>query len=130
MALTFFLSQAIGLFCLLIGISMLARKQAWASFIRAMSRDQSAMFTIGIVALPFGILMVLSHEEWSSGIFPLLVTIFGWLVFLKSAMIMIISPDQVARLVKLSRIDKWWRAYACIVLIIGAYLLLAGYGSA
>ena len=130
MALTYLLAQAIGLYCLVIGISMLTRKSAWASFISTVSRDQTAMFTIGMVALPFGILMVLSHEYWSDGILALLVTLFGWVVALKSGMAMFMTPQQAAKLVKMSRINEWWLGYACIVIILGAYLLLAGFGSA
>jgi len=118
-----------GLYVLIAGLSMLFWKERWWRVINDLCRPegQTLGYVLGLVALPFGILLVLSHNYWNEGTLALVVTIFGWIILVKSIFVFVVSPVQMGRLVKMIKMESWWYVYVVIVLIIGAYLAYAGF---
>ena len=108
---------------------MLFWKERWWRVINDLCRPegQTLGYVLGLVALPFGILLVLSHNYWNEGTLALVVTIFGWIILVKSIFVFVVSPVQMGRLVKMIKMESWWYVYVVIVLIIGAYLAYAGF---
>ncbi len=129
MPLTYFLAQIMGLYVLLVGLSMLFGKQRWWHVINELCepRSHTLGYVIGMLALPVGLLLVLLHNYWNSGLLALVVTIFGWIILLKSIFVFVASPKQMGSMVKTIKMEQWWYVYVCVVLIIGAYLASAGF---
>src|ERR1700690_2426356 len=129
MPLTFFLAQVMGLYVVIIGLSMLFCKERWWSVINDLCKPagQTLGYVIGMLALPVGLLLVLSHNYWNSGPLALVVTIFGWIILVKSIFVFVVSPEQMGRLVKMIKMESWWYVYVVIVLVIGAYLTYSGF---
>ncbi len=130
MALTYFLAQVIGLYLLIVGLTMLFWKKRWMNVLHefCQSQGETLRYMLGIVALPFGLLLVLVHNYWNMGVLALVVTLFGWIILLKSILVLFVfSPEQMGRLVKVFWIEQWWYVYVVIMLIIGAYLTHAGF---
>lgn len=126
---TIFLAQIIGLYVLIVGLTMLFFKKRWLQFIDDTTKphSQTLNYVLAIVALPIGLLLVLLNNIWDAGLLPLVVTLFGWLILLKSIMVFVFSPEQLGGLVKTIKMKNWWYVYVVIVLIIGAYLTYAGF---
>ena len=129
MPLTYFLAQIIGLYVLIVGLTMLLWKARWWRVINDLCRPegQTLGYVIGLLALPVGLLLVLSHNYWNSGTLALVVTILGWVMLIKSIFVFVISPEQMGRMVKMIRMEQWWYVYVVMVLVIGAYLTYSGF---
>ena len=72
---TLFLSRLIGLYCILIALSMITRKQATLESVTAVLRDPSMIFVLGAITLIAGLAMVLMHNIWSGGALVVIVTL-------------------------------------------------------
>ncbi len=126
MPITYFLAQLIGLYCLLIGCALLFRKKMMVEVINDMYRNPSVLFVVGLIATFLGLLVVLNNNYWTSGFLALVVTIVGWAALLKGAAILFI-PEMTVSWVRLARLEKFAYLYAIIVLVVGLYLVHAGF---
>lgn len=128
MALTYFLAQVIGLYVLIIGITMLLWKERWQMVINHLcsAEGQVLDYVIGMIALPVGLLLVLSYNYWDAGLLPLVITIVGWIILLKSVLVFVASSQQLGKIVRNVMIKRWWFGYVIVVLVVGAYLAYSG----
>lgn len=126
---TIFLAQIIGLYVLIVGLTMLFLKKRWWHVIDELCKPQGQTlnYVLGLIALPIGLLLVMLNNVWDAGLLALVVTLFGWVVLLKSILMFVSSPAQLGRLIKTFKMEDWWYLYVVIVLIIGAYLAYAGF---
>jgi putative exporter of polyketide antibiotics len=62
---TIFLSRLIGLYCIVIALSMMTRRQATAETVTALLQNPSMMLIVGIITLAAGLAVVLAHNIWS-----------------------------------------------------------------
>ena len=71
---TIFLSRLIGLYCIVIALSMMTRRQATVETVTALLQNSSMMLIVGIITLAAGLAMVLAHNIWSGGALVVVVT--------------------------------------------------------
>jgi putative exporter of polyketide antibiotics len=88
---TLFLSRLIGLYCILIALSMITRKQATLESITTLLHNPSMMFVLGAITLIAGLAMVLAHNIWSGGALAVVVTLVGWVSLLKSLLLLFLA---------------------------------------
>jgi hypothetical protein len=81
--LTTFLSRLIGLFSILVSLSLVTHKQATLETLTALVHNPPLLLTFGMVWLITGLAMVLGHNVWSGGALPVIVTLVGWLILLR-----------------------------------------------
>ena len=62
---TVFLSRLIGLYMILVSLSMAAHKQATVETITALVHNSPLVFLTGIIAVVAGLAIVLGHNAWS-----------------------------------------------------------------
>jgi hypothetical protein len=67
---TIFLSRLIGLFAILISLSMLMHKQLSIETATTLIHTRPLLSIVGMVVLVSGLAMVLSHDIWSGGLLP------------------------------------------------------------
>jgi vacuolar-type H+-ATPase subunit I/STV1 len=91
---TIFLSKLIGLYCVIIALSMMTRRQATVETVTALLRSPSMMLIVGIVALATGLAMVLVHNIWSGGALAVVVTLVGWITLIKSLFFLFVPPEM------------------------------------
>jgi hypothetical protein len=60
---TLFLSRLIGLYCILIALSMITRKEAPLESITTLLQNPSMMLILGVITLGAGLAMVLAHNS-------------------------------------------------------------------
>jgi hypothetical protein len=128
---TQFLSRLWGLYCLIVGISMIVHREAMLETITALVHDGSLMFVIGVMIVFAGLAMVLVHNVWSGGAHPVIVTLIGWTILLKGTLLLILPPDAAVDFyLGTLRYAQWFYVYAGISVVLGAYLSYAGFRAA
>ncbi len=127
---TSFLSRLIGLYCILVALSMMTRKQAVVRTVTALLNDPSMMLVLGVITLAAGLAIVLAHNIWSGGALAVIVTLVGWLTMIKGLLFLYLSPELETEFVlRQLHYDKLFYVYMAVLIVIGAYLTYGGFAS-
>ena len=127
---TLFLSRQIGLYCILIALSMITRKQATLESITTFLQNPSMMLILGVITLGAGLAMVLAHNIWSGGALLVIITLVGWMTLLKSLFFLFLPLDMEARLFfEQLHYRELFYMYTAISLVLGVYLTYGGFRS-
>ncbi len=120
---TIFLGRLIGLYCLLIGLTMVVRKQATVEMVTELMHNPPAAWIAGLLALTAGLAMVLGHNVWSGGALPVVVTLVGWVALLKGILFLLLPPDAEAGVfLQALHYEQLIYMYTAISLLLGVYL--------
>ena len=127
---TIFLSRLIGLYCIVIALSMITRKQATVETVTALLQNPSMMLIVGIITLAAGLAVVLAHNIWSGGALAVMVTLVGWMTLIKSLFFLFLPPEMEAGLF-LGQLHyrQLFYLYTVISLVLGVYLTYGGFRS-
>ena len=128
MDLTHFLARLLGLYCLVISIMMLSRRQAMLAIVSSCVQNRALLFLVEILGLAAGLAIVLGHNRWASGLLTLIVTLIGWVTLVRSIILLFLSPETIGRFVKAVRSEQNYYLFTAIPLLIGLYLTVAGLG--
>jgi putative exporter of polyketide antibiotics len=127
---TLFLSRLIGLYCILVALSTMTRKQATLESITALLHSPAMMFVLGAITLIAGIAMVLAHNIWSGGALVVVVTLVGWITLVKSLSFLFLLPDMEAELfLGQLHYQQLFYLYCAFSLALGVYLTYGGFKS-
>ena len=127
---TLFLSRLIGLYCILVAISMITRKQATLELVTALLHNPSMIFIVGVITLAAGLAMVLAHNVWSGGALVVVVTLVGWITLIKSLFFLFLPPEMEAGLfLGQLHYQQLFYLYTGVSLVLGIYLTYAGFKS-
>lgn len=92
---------------LLVGISHMVQPRAWSEFfIRVRDKGAAGSIQLGLLNLPFALLIVAFHNVWHG--LPMIVTIIGWALLTKS-FLYLISPAHGLRMLGMISIEQSWR---------------------
>ena len=75
MVLTFFFAQLLGLIMATTAISLLTQRRMYTHMITAFSENRASQFATSFVGLVLSSILVLTHNVWSGGMLPILVTL-------------------------------------------------------
>jgi hypothetical protein len=128
--LTNYLAKLLGLFSILIGLAMIARRQDMVVAVDALVRDPALLLIAGLIVLAIGLAMALAHSRWSGGALPVVVTIIGWLILIRGLLVLFAPAATVAALYEAAHFGRLLYLYASIGLVLGFYLAFAGFRSA
>jgi hypothetical protein len=126
---TVFLSKLIGWYAVLFGLSMLINKALVVNAVTGMLQDTPLVLVLGVVILTAGIAMVLSHNIWSGAAPTVIVSLLGWATLIKGLILLFLSPSGLAAYYASLHYTGFFYVYAIVTLVIGVYLLIAGYRS-
>jgi putative exporter of polyketide antibiotics len=127
---TLFLSRLIGLYCILVAISMITRKQAALESVTALLHNPSMIFIVGVITLAAGLAMVLAHNIWSGGALVVVVTLVGWITLIKSLFFLFLPPEMEAGLfLGQLHYQQLFYLYTSVSLVLGVYLTYGGFKS-
>lgn len=86
---------------LITGISHALHPGMWSKFFFEIRKSETAPFTIGVLTMPVGLLIVFGHNIWRADI-TALITLFGWLMTIKSVVYLVfqasfrkVTPDSL-----------------------------------
>src|SRR6266567_5324304 len=100
---TVFLARLIGLFALLLSLTELLHKQATVETAAALVRDRPLLFILAMLGLLAGLAIVLTHNIWSGGALPVVVTLLGWALLLRGLVLLLLPHEFIVRLFEMSR---------------------------
>ncbi|MGA8214235.1 MAG: hypothetical protein WB799_11620 [Candidatus Sulfotelmatobacter sp.] len=127
---TIFLSRLIGLYCIVIALSMMTRRQATVETVTAILQNPSMMLIVGVITLAAGLAMVLAHNIWSGGALAVVVTLVGWITLMKSLFFLFLPPELETRLfLQQLHYEQLFYLYTAISLVLGVYLTYCGFRS-
>lgn len=89
-----FLAKLIGPFALIVGLSTLVNARAMRGIVEEFLRSPALIFLSGIITLPAGIAIALTHNVWVAN-WPVIITIIGWLGIVGGA-IRLLAPQRAA----------------------------------
>jgi len=128
---TLFLSRLIGLYCVFCGLSMLTHKEASIETVMALNHNAPLMFVVGILAMAAGLAMVLSHNIWTGGALPVIVTLVGWIILVKGLLILFLSSEAAVEFfLGTLQYKNFFYVYSAISILFGGYLTYMGFKSA
>lgn len=119
----------IGLYCVLIALSMVTHKQATERTMNALINNPPLLFIVALLAMAAGIAIVLTHNVWSGGALPIIITLVGWLSLFKGLTFLFLPPDAAVNYFAALHYEQLFYLYAAIDLILGAYLTYSGFRS-
>jgi hypothetical protein len=127
---TIFLSRLIGLYCILIALSMITRRQATVETVTALLQNPLMMLILGVITLAAGLALVLAHNIWSGGALVVVVTLVGWMALVKSLFFLFLPPEMEAGLfLRQIHYQQLFYVYSAISLVLGVYLTYGGFKS-
>ena len=127
---TLFLSRLIGLYCILVGLSMMTHSQATVETVTAVLQNPSMTLILGVITLAAGLAMVLAHNIWSGGTLVVVVTLVGWMALVKSLFFLFLPPEMETRLfLQQLHYQQLFHLYGAISLAPGVYLTYGGFKS-
>jgi hypothetical protein len=127
---TLFLSRLIGLYCLLVGLSMVSHKQLTLEGATALFQNPSLTLLLGFITLGDSLALVLAHNLWWSGPLALIITLIGWLVLIKSLLFLFLNPAMEARFfLGQLHYQQFFYDYAAVSIALGIFLTHAGFTS-
>jgi hypothetical protein len=124
---TVFLSRLIGLVVLIIAVPMIMDKQSMITTFGVLIEDRGLILLMGMASVVAGAAIVLLHNVWRNGIWPLVVTLVGWVMLLRGILLLFLPNDVLSGLMMTLHLSDYYYAYAAIPLIVGAYLCLRGF---
>ncbi len=80
--------KIVGLMYLVMGLSLVIRTKDWVKFSDEFLKNKTQIHPIVFFALPFGLFIVLVHNqwEWSPSV---IVTLLGWIAVIKSVLFLL-----------------------------------------
>jgi len=127
---TLFLSRLIGLYCILVALSMMTRGQVTVETVTALLQNSAMTLILGVITLAAGLAMVLAHNIWSGSVLAVVVTLIGWMALVKSLLFLFLPHEMEAGLF-LGQLHyrQLFYVYAAISLVLGVYLTYGGFRS-
>ena len=127
--LTIYLARFIGLFLLIVSLSMFFDRDSIIEMATALIDDRALLLIVGLIALGIGLAIVVGHNVWSGGPTPILITLFGWSQLLRGLALLLLPAETQVAFFQVMRLEDFFYIYAGIPLVIGAYLTYAGFTS-
>jgi len=126
---TVFLARLIGLFAVVLSVSEFVHKEPMVETATALVHDRPLLLVLAMLGLLAGLAMVLAHNIWSGGALPVVVTLFGWILLVRSAVLLFLPGDAIVRMIDFFRFEQLFYLYAAITLLLGLYLSYAGFAA-
>ncbi len=127
---TTFLSKLIGIYCILAVLPMAINKQSTVETVTALVHNAPLAFVVGLILMAAGVAMILSHNVWSGGALPIIVTLIGWLTLIKGLLFLFLPPPAAVGFFFWGTVwEQLFYVDMAIAFILGAYLTYGGFKS-
>lgn len=121
---TSFLGLLLGLFFVLVSLSMTANKDGTIQTVTALANDAPVILTLGLILVAAGIAMILSLMPWSGGALQVVVGIIGALTLIKGLFFLDTPPKLTLALVLWGPFyERFYYVDMGIMFVLGVYLM-------
>ena len=125
--LSIFLGKLIGVYCLVVGLTMIANRRTMVDAVNALIRSPPLVLLAGVFAVAVGLGLVIGHNVWTGGALPVVVTLVGWTSLIKGLALLALPPGQMTKLYQASRYERSYLTYVAVTLALGLYLTIAAF---
>ena len=126
MGTSIFLAKLIGPVCLVIGLALLINGAAFRTLAKEFLDSPALMFLSGVITLPAGLAIVLTHNVWAAD-WRILITILGWLAVV-GGLIRLLAPQRAVAVGRTMLANpSTLHISTGVYLLIGALLCFFGY---
>ena len=125
--LTIFLAKLLGLYCIILALAMMTRRQSAVAAVKALIGNPPLLLLIEVLGLAGGLAMVIGHNIWSGGALPIVITLVGWLMTIRGAGLLALSPDTTIKVFNALHYKDLFYLYMGVTLVLGLYLTYAGF---
>lgn len=124
MEVSIFLARVIGIYMIIMAISILVNRNRYLSMVKEISKSPLIHMAVSSMALVIGLLMVSVHNVWSG--WELLITLFGWLALIKGAFNLLL-PDFAIEVAQSFKNENFLNLAGFSYIVIGAFLAYVGF---
>lgn len=123
------LAKVMGPLFLILSISILLNKRYYQEVYEEFLDNPALVYLGGLLGIIMGSLILLLHNIWIKE-WPVIITVIGWLIFVKSLLLLFL-PETFGNFARrLSTSSKLLTFIGIVWLIIGLYLILMGFENA
>ena len=80
------------------------------------------MVIFAIIALAGGLAIILTHNIWTGGALPILVTLIGWVMVIRGVLFLFLAPETTLRILAAIQFERLFYIYLGIPFALGLYL--------
>jgi hypothetical protein len=125
--LTIFLGKLIGIYCIIAALALMAQKQRTVEAVNELIRSPALLLFVEVSALIAGLAMIIGHNVWSGGVFPVVITLLGWLIAIRGGVLLALPRDTILKLFETARYEERFHIFMGATLILGIYLTVAAF---
>ena len=126
---TIYLGRLIGLFLLIAALAMILDRDSVVEMATALIDDRALLLIVGLIALVIGLAIVIGHNVWAGGLFPLVITLFGWSQLVRGLLLLFLPAEAQIAFFQVMRLEDFFYIYAGIPLLLGVYLTVVSFMS-
>lgn len=123
---TTLLAQFLGLVMVVLGMAMLFNLEWTLKVFKDFLKSPALMYLTGIGMFVFGLVLVYVHNVWIGTWQAIVVTLAAWLVLFKG-LFYLLMPEFMADTAKDFITESWMLFAALFEIVLGVYLLSAGF---
>jgi hypothetical protein len=124
---TVFLARLFGLGMTIVSVWMLIDEPDLSTTIKLFVHDRPATLIFSLVCIASGLAIVLSHQIWSGGVAPILITLLGWILLIRGVVLLVLPPNLLESFVDVVVGRHWLYVAGVVALVIGLILTYAGF---
>lgn len=126
MDLTMFLAQVLGVYMLVAGVSGLLYPDRMQRAMAEVKKSYIMPYFDGVLALIFGLLIVLTHNIWT-GSAATIITLIGWVAIVEGLVMFLLPHDTIMKLAGRLSGKNVATGFSVLAVIIGGYLAYVGF---
>jgi hypothetical protein len=120
-------ARILGLWTLLAVVGMVADRQNTIDVVNGFFASAALMWTVGVFTTLVGVVILVTHNRWSGGLLPVIVTIYGWMVLIKGVTFVWLPASAAGAFYNSPQFSRYFYGYFIVSLVIGAYLTYGGF---
>jgi len=119
---TLFLSQLLGVFLTVTGLSMIIKRKMLMHVLDDVFKHRTMSYMFGVLLLIGGLLIVLNHMKWGTTQ-EVIVSIVGWDLVIESFAYLFFPQKTLRKVFKTLRKKWFYNLVSVTYLVLGVYLL-------
>ncbi|MCH8050154.1 hypothetical protein IIB51_02005 [Patescibacteria group bacterium] len=123
---TALLAQFLGLFSVILALSMLIRRKMVVHIMKGVLKNRATTYLIGMLEVIGGLLLVLNHAVWDSAL-TTAISVLGWLLLIEGVFYLFATQKFIKSIVKILDNYKAYYISSLLYFIFGVYLVYAGF---
>ena len=121
------LPQLLGLYFLIVGVVVVARRASVMPAISALAANRSLVLVIGLAELLAGLAIVLTYPTASFSVEGT-ISVIGWMLLVEGLIYIALPARSVQKMIKSFNKQEWFVSGGLLAIVAGAYLAGAGFG--